>query len=58
MPNFEGNEDFIGEHMKQVFDFWGTGEEASLFHGNKGTGTPSGKASSRCLGSTAVTFRV
>ena len=28
------------EHRKQIFDFWGTGEQAHLFQGNKGTGTP------------------
>ena len=27
---------------KQIFDFWGTGEQANLFQGNKGTGTPLG----------------
>ena len=29
-----------GNIRKQIFDFWGTGEQANLFHGNKGTGTP------------------
>ena len=31
-----------GNIRKQVFDFWGTGEQANLFQGNKGTGTPLG----------------
>ena len=30
-----------GNISKQIFDFWGTGEQANLFQGNKGTGTPS-----------------
>ena len=30
----------LGEHREQIFDFWGTGEQAILFQGNKGTGTP------------------
>ena len=30
------------EHRKQIFDFWGTEEQANLFQGNKGTGTPLG----------------
>ena len=34
-----------GNIRKQVFDFWGTGEQANLFQGNKGTGTPPGRAS-------------
>ena len=29
-----------GNIRKQIFDFWGTGEQANLFQGNKGTGTP------------------
>ena len=29
-----------GNISKQIFDFWGTGEQANLFQGNKGTGTP------------------
>ena len=29
-----------GNIRKQTFDFWGTGEQANLFQGNKGTGTP------------------
>ena len=32
----------IGNIRKQIFDFWGTGEQANLFQGNKGTGTPLG----------------
>ena len=28
-----------GNIRKQIFDFWGTGEQANLFQGNKGTGT-------------------
>ena len=28
-----------------MFDFWGTGEQANLFQGNEGTGTPTGRAS-------------
>ena len=31
-----------GNLRKQIFDFWGTGEQANLFQGNKGTGTPGG----------------
>ena len=30
------------EHKKAIFDFWGKGEQANLFQGNKGTGTPLG----------------
>ena len=33
-----------GNIRKQIFDFWGTWEQANLFQGNKGTGTP-GRAS-------------
>ena len=29
-----------GNIIKQIFDFWGTGEQANLFQGKKGTGTP------------------
>ena len=29
-----------GNLRKQIFDFWGTGEQANLFQGNNGTGTP------------------
>ena len=29
-----------GNIRKQIFDFWGTGEQANLFQGNKGTGIP------------------
>ena len=30
-----------GKNKKTIFfDFWGTGEQANLFKGNKGTGTP------------------
>ena len=29
-----------GNIRKQIFDFLGTGEQANLFQGNKGTGTP------------------
>ena len=29
-----------GNIRKQIFDFWGTGEQANLFQGNKETGTP------------------
>ena len=28
-----------GKFKKQIFDFWGAGEQANLFQGNKGTGT-------------------
>ena len=28
------------EHRKQFFDFFGTKEQANLFQGKKGTGTP------------------
>ena len=28
------------EHKKTIFDFWGTGEQANLFQGTKGIGTP------------------
>ena len=51
-PNFEGNRGKrqywgTGNIRKQIFDFWGTGEQANLFQGNKGTGTPPhGRASS------------
>ena len=31
-----------GNIRKQIFDFWGTGEQANLFQGNKGAGTPLG----------------
>ena len=31
-----------GNIRKQIFDFWGTGEQANLFQGSKGTGTPLG----------------
>ena len=31
-----------GNMRKQIFDFWGTGEQANLFQVNKGTGTPLG----------------
>ena len=31
-----------GNIRKQIFDFWGTGEQANLFQGNKGTGIPLG----------------
>ena len=49
MPNFEGNrgaKTILGnrEHKKQIFDFWGTGEQANLFQGNKGTGNTPGRA--------------
>ena len=30
-----------GNIRKQILDFGGTGEQANLFQGNKGTGTPS-----------------
>ena len=29
-----------GNIRKQIFAFWGTGEQANLFQGIKGTGTP------------------
>ena len=29
-------------NIKQIFDFGGTGEQANLFQGNKGTGSPLG----------------
>ena len=43
--NFEGNrgtKTILGnrKYKKQIFDFLGTGEQANLFQGNKGTGTP------------------
>ena len=31
-----------GNIRKQIFDFWGTGEQANLFQGNKGKETPLG----------------
>ena len=31
-----------GNIRKQIFDFGGTGEQANLFQGNKGTGIPLG----------------
>ena len=34
-----------GNIRKQIFDFCGTGEQANLFQGNKGTGTPPGRTS-------------
>ena len=34
-----------GNIRKQIFDFLGTGEQANLFQGNKGTGPPPGRAS-------------
>ena len=34
-----------GNIRKQIFDFWGAGEQANLFQGNKGTGIPPGMAS-------------
>ena len=34
-----------GNIRKQIFDFLGTGEQANLFQGNKGTGTAPGRAS-------------
>ena len=33
---------YWGTGLKQIFDFWETGEQANLFHGNKETGTPLG----------------
>ena len=50
-PNFEGNSGTkkkylgTGNIRKQIFDFLGAGEQANLFQGNKGTGTPPGRAS-------------
>ena len=44
--NFEGNKGtktILGNRERkktQIFDFWGTGEQANLFQGNRGTGTP------------------
>ena len=43
--NFEGNmvtKTTLGEkeHKETNFRFWRTGEQANLFQGNKGTGTP------------------
>ena len=38
-----------GNIRKQIFDFGGTGEQANLFQGNKGTGTPLGGPHYRCL---------
>ena len=29
-------------NIENIFDFWGTEEQANLFQGNKGTGTPLG----------------
>ena len=29
-----------GNIRKQIFNFWGTGEQANLFQGNKGSSTP------------------
>ena len=34
-----------GNIRKQIFDFRGTGEQANLFQGNKGTVNPPGRAS-------------
>ena len=44
-PNFEensGTKTILGnrEHRKQIFYFEGTGEQANVFQGNNGTGTP------------------
>ena len=52
MQNFEenwGKRQYrgTGNIRKQIFDFWGTGEQANLFQGNKVTGTPWG--ASLCL---------
>ena len=50
-PNFEGKQGEqrqywgTGNIENQIFDIWGTGEQANLFQGNKGTGTPPGRAS-------------
>ena len=46
-PNFEGNRGIKTilrnwEHKKTNFRFLGTGEQANLLQGNKGTGTPLG----------------
>ena len=44
-PNFEGNKDNIGDQFtlaNDIFRFVETGEQANLFQGNKGTGTPLG----------------
>ena len=45
MPHFEGNrgtKTILGnrEHKKTKFQFLGTGEQANLFQGYKGTGAP------------------
>ena len=45
-PNFEGGQRQYwgtGNIRKQIFDFWGTGEQSNLFQGNKGAGTPLGE---------------
>ena len=49
-PNIEGTGEQrqywgTGNIRKQIFDFWGAEEQANLFLGNKGTGTPPGRAS-------------
>ena len=49
-PNFEGTGETkqywgTGNIRKRIFDFLGTGEQANLFQGNKGTGTLPGRAS-------------
>ena len=44
-PNFaesRGRKTILGNISKQIFDFGGIGEQANLFLGNKGTGTPFG----------------
>ena len=38
-----------GNIRKQIFNFWGTGEQANLFQGNKGTGTPLGGPHYLCV---------
>ena len=37
----------IMEHKKTIFDSWGTGKQANLFQGNKGTGIPLGGSHKR-----------
>ena len=40
-PNFERTKTILGnrKHTKTHFNVWGTGQQANLFQGNKGTST-------------------
>ena len=47
-----------GNIRKQIFNFWGTGEQTNLFQGNKETGTPLGGPQDEYVhpNSLAITF--